>query len=116
MYSSACFGRPRAHHQELNSCGSSLWFYRCSVVIAVVLVVVGPTGALRTAYDEIFVALVGLRLSENFVINFGEGCVRSMQCNVDFSNSACAVCLRKITEICVRWPIAPSGNILTFSQ
>jgi hypothetical protein len=26
IYSSACFGCPRAHHQELNNCSSSLWF------------------------------------------------------------------------------------------
>jgi len=31
-----------AHHQELNTCSSSLWFYRCSVVVAVLLVVIGP--------------------------------------------------------------------------
>jgi len=43
MYSSTRFGRPHAHHQELNNCSSSLWFYRCSVVVAVLLVVVGPT-------------------------------------------------------------------------
>jgi hypothetical protein len=42
MYSSTCFGRPHAHHQELNNCSSSLWFYLRSVVIAVLLVVVGP--------------------------------------------------------------------------
>jgi hypothetical protein len=41
MYSSACFGRPHAHHQELNNCSSSLWFYHCSVVVAVLFVVVG---------------------------------------------------------------------------
>ena len=41
MYSSTCFGRPHAHHQELNNC-SSLWFYRFSVVVAVLLVVVEP--------------------------------------------------------------------------
>jgi NADH:ubiquinone oxidoreductase subunit 5 (subunit L)/multisubunit Na+/H+ antiporter MnhA subunit len=41
MYSSTCFGRPHAHHQEHN-CNSSLWFYRCSMVVAVLLVVVGP--------------------------------------------------------------------------
>jgi len=28
MYSSTCFGRPHAHHQELNNCNSGLWFYR----------------------------------------------------------------------------------------
>ena len=44
MYSSTCFDRPHAHHQELNNCSSSLWFYRWSVVVAVLLVVVGPTG------------------------------------------------------------------------
>ena len=42
IYSSTCFGRPHAHHQELNNCSSSLWFYRWSVVIAVLLIVVGP--------------------------------------------------------------------------
>jgi len=47
MYSSTCFGRPQAHHQELNNCNSSLWLYRWSVVVAVLLVVVGP---LMTVY------------------------------------------------------------------
>jgi hypothetical protein len=42
MYSSKCFGRPHAHHQELNNLSSSLWFYRWSVVVTVLLVVVGP--------------------------------------------------------------------------
>jgi hypothetical protein len=42
MYSSTRFGRPHAHHQKLNNWSSSLWFYRWSVVIAVLLVVVGP--------------------------------------------------------------------------
>jgi len=41
IYNSTCFGRPHAHHQELNNCSSSLWFYLRSVVIAVLLVVVG---------------------------------------------------------------------------
>jgi hypothetical protein len=41
MYGSTCFGRPPAHHQELNNCSSSLWFYLRSVVVAVLLVVVG---------------------------------------------------------------------------
>jgi hypothetical protein len=44
IYSSTCFGRPHAHHQELNNCSSSLWFYLRSVVIAVLLVVVGTYG------------------------------------------------------------------------
>ena len=50
MYNSTCFGRPHAHHQELNNCSSSLWFYRWSVVIAVLLVAVGPAG--RADYDQ----------------------------------------------------------------
>jgi hypothetical protein len=41
IYRSICFGRPHAYHQELNNCSSSFWLYRCSVVIAVLLVVVG---------------------------------------------------------------------------
>jgi hypothetical protein len=44
MYSSTCFGCPHAHHQKLNNYSSSLWFYRWSVVVAVLLVVVGPAG------------------------------------------------------------------------
>ena len=35
IYSSACFGRSPAHHQELKDCSSSLWFYLRIVVIAV---------------------------------------------------------------------------------
>ena len=42
MYSSTCFGRPYAHHQEFNNFSSSLWLYLWSVVVAVLLVVVGP--------------------------------------------------------------------------
>jgi hypothetical protein len=48
MYSSTCFGRPHAHHQELNNCSSSLWLYHWSVVVAVLLVVVGPVGPTTT--------------------------------------------------------------------
>jgi hypothetical protein len=35
IYSSTCIGRSPAHHQELNDCGGSLWFYLRIVVIAV---------------------------------------------------------------------------------
>jgi hypothetical protein len=48
MYGSTCFGRPHAHHLELNNRSSSLWFYRWSVVVAVLLVVVGPVGPTTT--------------------------------------------------------------------
>jgi hypothetical protein len=41
IYSSTCFGRPHAYHQELNKCNSNLWFYIRSLVIVVLLVVVG---------------------------------------------------------------------------
>jgi hypothetical protein len=37
IYSSTCFGRPHAHHQEFNNCSSSLWFYLRIVVTAVLL-------------------------------------------------------------------------------
>jgi hypothetical protein len=50
MYSSTCFGCSHAHHQELNNCSSSLWFYLRSVVIAVLLFVVGPPG--RPDHDQ----------------------------------------------------------------
>ena len=45
IYSSTCFGRPHVHHQELNNCSSSLWFYLSIVVTAVLLVVVGPVAS-----------------------------------------------------------------------
>jgi hypothetical protein len=48
MYSSTCFGRPHVHHKEFNNCSSSRWFYSWSVVVAVLLVVVGPTGPTTT--------------------------------------------------------------------
>jgi hypothetical protein len=36
IYSSACLGRFSAHHQELNDCSGSLWFY-FRIVVRVVL-------------------------------------------------------------------------------
>jgi hypothetical protein len=42
MYSSTYFWRPYAHLQDLNNCSRSLWLYRCSVVVSVLLAVVGP--------------------------------------------------------------------------
>jgi hypothetical protein len=36
VYSSTCFGRFSAHHQELNGCSGSLWFY-LRIVATVVL-------------------------------------------------------------------------------
>jgi hypothetical protein len=36
VYSSICFGRFTAHHQELNDCSGSLWFY-LRIVVTVVL-------------------------------------------------------------------------------
>jgi hypothetical protein len=48
IYSSACSRRPHAPHRKLNNCSSSLWFYRWSVVTAVLLVMVGPTGPTTT--------------------------------------------------------------------
>jgi hypothetical protein len=35
VYSSTCFGRFSAHHQELNDCSGSPWFYLRIVVIVV---------------------------------------------------------------------------------
>jgi len=35
VYSSTCFGRFPAHHQEPNDCSGSLWFYLRIVVIVV---------------------------------------------------------------------------------
>jgi len=48
-YSSTRFGRHHTHHRRPNDCSSSLRFYRWSAVIAVLLVVVGPTMTNSTA-------------------------------------------------------------------
>jgi len=37
VYSSTCFGRFSVHHQELNDCSGSLWFYLRIVVTAVLM-------------------------------------------------------------------------------
>jgi hypothetical protein len=49
IYSSTCLGRYHAHHQKLNNCSSSLWFYLRSMVIEVLLVKVGSTTPNSTA-------------------------------------------------------------------
>ena len=43
-----CFGHRHAHHQELINCSNRLWFTVGKVVVAVLLVVVGPTGRTTT--------------------------------------------------------------------
>jgi hypothetical protein len=48
VHSSTGFGRFPAHHQELNDYSGSLWFYRWSVVIPILLLVVGPAGPTTT--------------------------------------------------------------------
>jgi hypothetical protein len=74
-YSSACFGQPYAHHQELNNCSSRLWFYRWSVVIAVLLVVVpdhdqqhcyhhAPTVKQEAATAVVELLMMGVRTPE----------------------------------------------------
>ena len=52
IYSSTCFGRPHAHHQELNNCSNSLWFCCWSMVVAVLLVVVGPNHNQQYCYHH----------------------------------------------------------------
>jgi hypothetical protein len=49
LYSSTCFGRFPAHHQELNACSGNLWFYLRIVAIVVLLFMVGPVRP-RTQY------------------------------------------------------------------
>jgi hypothetical protein len=59
IYSSTCFGRPHAHHQELN-CSGSLWFYLRSVVIAVLSIVFGPAGPITNVCS-----FYGIKNSQN---------------------------------------------------
>ena len=74
VYSSTYFGRPHARHQELNKCSSSLWFYLQNVVIAVLLVVVGPrptallpprsSGKPEAATAVVELLMMGMRMPE----------------------------------------------------
>ena len=45
VYGSTGFGRFLAHHQELNDCSGSLWFYFRIVVDSRAVFVVGPAGS-----------------------------------------------------------------------
>ena len=47
IYSSTGFGRSPAHHQELNDCSSSLWFYLSIVVIVLLCSWSGPRQSLQ---------------------------------------------------------------------
>jgi len=51
VYSSKCFGRFPAHHQELNDCSGSLWFYLGIVVTAVLCSWSGRLAGPRTRHD-----------------------------------------------------------------
>jgi hypothetical protein len=48
IYSSTCFGNFPAHHQELNDCSGSLWFY---LRIVVTVVPAGRPARPRTQHD-----------------------------------------------------------------
>jgi hypothetical protein len=51
VYSSTWFGRFPAHHQELNDCSDSLWFYLCIVVIVVLCLWSGRPARPQTQHD-----------------------------------------------------------------
>ena len=51
MYSSTCFGRFPAHHQELNDCSGILRFYLCIVVTVVLCSWSGRPARPRTQHD-----------------------------------------------------------------
>ena len=51
VYSSTCFGRFPAHHQELSDCSGSLWFYLRIVVTVVLCSWSGRPARPRTQYD-----------------------------------------------------------------
>ena len=51
IYSSTCFGRFPAHHQELNDCSGSLWFYLRIVVTVVLCSWSGRSARPRTQHD-----------------------------------------------------------------
>jgi hypothetical protein len=51
IYSSTGFGRFSAHHQELNDCSGSIWFYLRIVVTVVLCSWSGRPTLLRTQHD-----------------------------------------------------------------
>jgi hypothetical protein len=51
VYSSTCFGRFPAHHQELNNCSGSLCFYLCIVLTVVLCLWSGGPGRPRKKHD-----------------------------------------------------------------
>jgi hypothetical protein len=51
VYSSTCFGRFPAYHQELNDCSGSLWFYLRIVVTVVLCSWAVPPARPRTQHD-----------------------------------------------------------------
>jgi hypothetical protein len=51
IYSSTCFGRCPAHHQELNDCSGNLWFYFRIVVTVVLCSWSGRQSRPRTQHD-----------------------------------------------------------------
>ena len=50
IYSSTYFGRSPVHHQELNDCSSSLWFYLRTMVITVLCSCSGRPARPRTQH------------------------------------------------------------------
>jgi hypothetical protein len=52
VYSSTCFGRFPAHHQELNECSGSLWVYLRIVLIVVRCSWSGRPAQPRTQHDR----------------------------------------------------------------
>jgi len=53
VYSSTSFGRFPTHHQKLNDCSGSLWFYLLIVVIVVLFSWSGRPAQPRTQHDMI---------------------------------------------------------------
>jgi hypothetical protein len=51
VYSSTCFGGFPAHHQELNDCSGSLWFYLRIVVTVVLCSWSGQSARPQTQHD-----------------------------------------------------------------
>jgi len=63
IYSSTCFGCSPAHHQELNDCSSSLWFYLRIVVIALLCSWSGRPARPRTQHGYHQQSLSSCRLA-----------------------------------------------------
>jgi hypothetical protein len=79
IYSSTCFGRFPAHHQELNDCSGSLWFY---LRIVVIVALCWWSGDIQCAMPNIIKSMVTMLQSKlqlhSFLTTYIMLCVKNL--------------------------------------